>query len=269
MSGEVRRASGRRDLSLPTCRAPVPRHGKAPVIVGPVLAHGGGGSAGVPLPGPSWLLLTIAAALAVAGVLRTRRPSPAGGASLLTTGAARLGRGLLVAGTSFGMSLSGHVLAGTPPALSAELLAAGGVLTVGCCAASRVRWTFLRLLAVTATAEPAFHVLFETSGSAGTAPVSAAAAVVGLLTDPVMLLAHAAAAVALAAVLAHGEALAFDLAALLAAAVVRWIAPVGSGAALPRPARHRSSDVRPAPRPASVLLVSSPRRGPPQGVRVG
>lgn len=241
------------------------------MIVGAVLAHGGG-SAGVRLPAPSWLLLAVAAALAalaVAGVLRTKGPSAAVGASLLTTGAARLGRGLLVAATSFGMSLSGHVLAGTPPALSAELLAAVGVLTVGCCVASRVRWTFLRLLAVTSTAEPAFHVLFEMSRSDGTAPVSIAAAVVGLLVDPVMLLAHAAAAGALATVLAHGEALAFDVVALLAAAVVRWIAPVGSGTVLPRPARHRSSDVRPAPRPTSVLLVSSPRRGPPLGARAG
>ena len=238
-----------------------------------MLAHGESTSSTslVPglLPGLVPLLLALMGAVVLVGLLRRRSAEAPGRAGALTRGAARVGRGLLVAAASLGMSLSGHVLAGAPPAPTAELVAATGVLAVVCCVASRVRWTGRRLLAATGTAEPCFHVLFEMGAVDGGAGLRAATAATGLLTDPAMLAGHAAAAVALAAVLARGEALAFDVVAVLAAAVARWIVPLGPGSVPPRPAGHSSSDVRPAPRPSSVLLVSAPRRGPPQGVSAG
>lgn len=238
--------------------------------VGTLLAHGGSTSSTALVPELLPLLLAIAGAvIVVVGLLRRQPAEAPDQAGVLTMGAARVARGLLVAAASWGVSLSGHVLAGDPPLFTAELVAATGVLALVCCVASRVRWTGPRLLAATGTAEPAFHVVFEMGPADGGARVSAATAAAGLLTDPAMLAGHAAAAVALAAVLARGEALAFGVVALLAAAVVRWTAPVGPASVPPRPAGHRSSDVRAASRPSSVLLVSAPRRGPPQGVSVG
>ena len=239
------------------------------VTAGAVLAHGAGGSATTLPPWCAPVLLALAGLVAAVVLLRSRRPGPVRRAGVLTVGVPRVVRGLLVAATSIGMSLSGHVLAGVPPAITAELVAAVVVLAAGCCAASGIRWTGPRLLVATGTAEPAFHVLFEMSRADGNALPGAAAALAGLLTDPVMLAAHALAAVALAAVLAHGEALAFDVVALLAAAVARCVAPVVAGPVPRCPSGPRSSEVRALPRPSSVVLLTAPRRGPPEGVGVG
>jgi hypothetical protein len=206
----------------------------------------------------------------------------------LTAGLPRVVRGL-VSWACVLVSMSGHVLAGEPPAATSTLVLAVAVLAVLCVAASRWRWTFWRLLAVTAASEPGFHVVFElggpadghhaAAGRAGMPPREAGTgfsgwtgaavhAVQELVGDPTMLAGHAGAAVILAVLLARGEAWAWALVDLVTCSSTRCLALLLAARVLP-PAPGLPRPGTPAPRaPRAVLLLGAdPRRGPPASSR--
>lgn len=163
---------------------------------------------------------------------------------LVTTGAWRLTRGLVVGVTAVGLALTGHWAAsggGLPPLLlTLGLATLVGVLAV---AASARRWTGPRLLVVLLAAQWLFHTVFGSATPAGhiqhtaahtTAPTADHVSTMSWS----MVAAHVAAALLTAALLRRGERWVGCLVDALALRVVRLQVQLPSHASLVRRVVH-------------------------------
>jgi hypothetical protein len=171
-------------------------------------------------------------------------------------GAARVGRGLTLAGCCLLLATVAHVAAGgAAPGLEPALL--GGVmLSLVCVAAADRRRSFAGILGVVAVSQPVLHVLLSLSHEA-----TATATVV---PDRGMVLAHVVAGLAVAALLAGAEAAVWALAVLSSALLLRIARRLAGGL----PAVPPSLSARPGPFPSRrpygvVLSRAASRRGPP------
>lgn len=174
-------------------------------------------------------------------------------------------RGLVVGLVGALVAVAGHVLGGGE-ALTPAVVAALALVVAGTVVASAGRWTVPRLLVALVVAQPAVHgVLWLTSPTGGADPRLAAldasshpAHAHGGL-DGRMLLAHAAAVVVAALVLAALEACALSLWSL--AHAVRLVT---AGATVPAPVALAVATRAGAAGTGLVVVGRRPRRGPPR-----
>lgn len=223
--------------------------------------------------------------VAVAAPRAAGRPEPV--PTRVVRGRARLARGGAGALAMTVLAALFHAAAVPGAALPDPRVAAfAAVLAAPVCTALAGRALSLwRTVAAVTVAQGLFHVLYGLSagghavtpaagvdpahlhhavGAAGplvTVTAEASAGHAGHLTDPRMLVAHAAAALLTVLILRRGEALVLAVAERVLEAVLRLPAP-RDPLPLPSPARVPA---RPAPRPTtSLVLLGTPgRRGPP------
>lgn len=191
-----------------------------------------------------------------------------------TSGSARWARGSTVGLTATGLAMTGHAVGGgsAPPAMPLAILITGAVL--GSVGLSGRRWTLGLLLGVLLTAQGAFHVAF---GPAATAPTtgstpswhsgSAGHVAVAHQLGWGMVGAHLVAALLTALLLRRGETWCWRLAALIASPM-RTAQLLAAPVAVPPVPSAVGVDHGPMVRPASRLVHSQARRGPPPALAV-
>ena len=176
----------------------------------------------------------------------------------------RRARGAVVGLVASSVAVGGHVLAGGD-AVTPAVVAALALVVAGSVVASSARWTLPRLLVAVAAAQPAVHgVLWLTSPASGLDPRLGAAtahdAHAHAGSGTAMLLAHAAAVLVAALLLAGLERCALSLWTLVHAvrlATARVTVPAALRLRAEVPAYV-------APGTGLVVLSSRPRRGPPR-----
>ena len=177
-------------------------------------------------------------------------------------GTMRLVRGGVLATCSVLLGLSGHLLGGGSGQVVAPTVLAGAVIGVASVAWAHRRRGFGQLMGAAVLAQVAFYGTLALASSHGS--VHHHDGMTAAWSGQRMMLAHAVAAVLMAAVLAHGDAVLWSLGRMLPAVVRpgRWPVPVVRGTLPPPDGGER------APRRALVVAATQPHRGPPGPVLI-
>jgi hypothetical protein len=157
----------------------------------------------------------------------------------------------IAATTATVLSVAGHIAGGAPRPSAGSLAVVSGLAVTLALGFARREWTYGRLLIVLGCAQVTAHAVFS-AWTTEAVPHSGG-----------MALAHAAAAVAIAGLLADADRVVNGLAALLRESAATWRPLVAAPA--PVPAAATVVPANPAPRAIrriSPVLVA-PRRGPP------